>query len=104
MKRALITGITGQDGALLARFLQKNYKVFGGCRRLARSDLWRLEALGILPHPNLTLLNYDGTDPASAIRIVTMASPHEVYNLAAQTHVGRSRHRDDDWSRGVEHS
>jgi hypothetical protein len=91
LKRALITGVTGQDGAHLARFLlQKDYKVFGGCRQLARSDLWRLEALGILAHPNLTLLNYDGTDPASAIRIVTMASPDEVYNLAAQTHVGRS--------------
>jgi GDPmannose 4,6-dehydratase len=91
LKCALITGITGQDGAHLARFLlQKDYKVFGACRRLASSDLWRLEALGILEHPNLTLLNYDGTDPASAVRTVTMASPDEVYNLAAQTHVGRS--------------
>jgi GDPmannose 4,6-dehydratase len=91
VKHALITGITGQDGAHLARFLlQKDYKVFGGCRRLARSDLWRLEALGLLQHANLTLLNFDGTDAASAARIVTMSSPDEVYNLAAQTHVGRS--------------
>jgi GDPmannose 4,6-dehydratase len=91
VKRALITGVTGQDGAHLARFLlDKDYKVFGGCRGLATSALWRLEAFGILGHPNLTLSHYDGTDPASAAQIIKISSPQEVYNLAAQTHVGRS--------------
>lgn len=91
MKNALITGVTGQGGAHLTRFLlQKGYRVFGGCRRRAQSDLWRLEALGLLDNQYFSLLEYDAADPASSFRLIEDSRPDEVYHLAAQAHVGRS--------------
>jgi GDPmannose 4,6-dehydratase len=91
VKNALITGVTGQGGAHLARYLlEKDYRVFGGCRRMGGADLWRLQELGILDHPGLSLLEYDATDPASSFRLIEASSPDEIYHLAAQAHVGRS--------------
>ena len=91
MKNALITGVTGQGGAHLTRFLlEKGYRVFGGCRRMGQTDLWRLQELGLLTNKNLSLLEYDATDPASSFRLIELSAPDEIYHLAAQAHVGRS--------------
>lgn len=91
MMNALVTGITGQDGAYLAELLlQKGYTVFGAYRRTASTNFWRLEELGVAQHPNLHLVEYDLTDPGSAIRLLERARPREVYNLAAQSFVGVS--------------
>jgi GDPmannose 4,6-dehydratase len=87
-KKAVITGITGQDGAYLAAFLlDKGYKVFGGYRRTSSTNFWRLEYLGVCNHPNLTLLKYDLTDLSANIRLISDVQPDEVYNLAAQSFV-----------------
>lgn len=91
MKSAIITGITGQDGAYLAELLlNNNYKVYGTYRRTASTNFWRIEELGIEKHPNLHLIEYDLTDLASSIRMLEKISPCEVYNLAAQSFVGVS--------------
>ena len=91
MKTAIITGITGQDGAYLAQFLlSKGYKVFGTYRRLSSSNFWRIKDLGIADNPNLALIEYDLTDLASSIRLVEKCDPDEIYNLAAQSFVGIS--------------
>lgn len=91
MKKALITGVTGQDGAYLANFLlSKGYKVFGAYRRTSSVDFWRLEEVGIVGHPNLILVEYDLTDPSATIRLLSELRPDEVYNLAAQSFVGVS--------------
>ncbi len=91
MKSALITGITGQDGAYLAELLlQKGYQVFGTYRRTSSVNFWRLEELGIADHPNLSLVEYDLTDLGSAIRLLKTSGVGEVYNLAAQSFVGVS--------------
>lgn len=91
MKRAVITGILGQDGAYLARLLLgKGYKVFGTYRRTSSFNSWRLAELELLEHPNLTLCVSDITDLGSCIRILELAQPQEVYNLAAQSFVGAS--------------
>lgn len=91
MKTALITGITGQDGAYLAQFLlQKGYMVYGAYRRASTANFWRIESLGINNHPNLKLVEYDLTDLSSCIRLVSSCKPDEVYNLAAQSFVGAS--------------
>lgn len=88
-KTALITGVSGQDGAYLARFLLgKGYKVFGLLARRATSTTWRLEELGVLDQ--VQLLDGDLADLASLIRAVSEAQPDEVYNLAAQSFVGTS--------------
>lgn len=88
---ALITGISGQDGAYLARFLlAKGYTVFGTYRRASTPNFWRLEALGIRHHPRLKLLVHDLTDPGSCIRILQASKAREVYHLAAQSFVGAS--------------
>ncbi|MFC0254644.1 GDP-mannose 4,6-dehydratase [Massilia consociata] len=90
-KRALITGITGQDGAYLAQILlEKGYHVTGTYRRSSSVNFWRIEELGIEKHPNLSLVEYDLTDLSSSIRLVENARPDEVYNLAAQSFVGVS--------------
>jgi GDPmannose 4,6-dehydratase len=71
MKKAIITGITGQDGAYLAKFLlEKNYEVYGTYRRSSSMNFWRIEELGIQENPNLHLLEYDLNDLASNIRIM----------------------------------
>jgi len=91
MKKAVITGITGQDGAYLAELLlDKGYHVTGTYRRTSSVNFWRIEELGIQSHPNLTLVEYDLTDLSSSIRLLQAAQPDEVYNLAAQSFVGVS--------------
>jgi len=90
-KRALITGITGQDGAYLAQILlEKGYHVTGTFRRSSSVNFWRIEELGIQAHPNLALVEYDLTDLSSSIRLIESSKPDEVYNLAAQSFVGVS--------------
>ncbi len=91
MKKAVITGITGQDGAYLAELLlQKGYKVYGAFRRTASTNFWRLDEVGVRDHPNLKLVEYDLTDLGSSIRLIENAQPDEIYNLAAQSFVGVS--------------
>jgi GDPmannose 4,6-dehydratase len=90
-RKAIITGITGQDGAYLAELLlEKGYTVFGTFRRTSSVNFWRIEELGIDQHPNLKLIEYDLTDLGSAIRLLRRAQPDEIYNLAAQSFVGVS--------------
>ncbi|MBV7537209.1 GDP-mannose 4,6-dehydratase [Duganella sp. sic0402] len=90
-KKALVTGITGQDGAYLAELLlEKGYEVTGTYRRTSSVNFWRIEELGIQSHPNLKLVEYDLTDLSSSIRLIQTAEPDEVYNLAAQSFVGVS--------------
>jgi len=90
-KKALITGITGQDGAYLAQLLlEKGYHVTGTFRRSSSVNFWRIDELGIQNHPNLSLVEYDLTDLSSSIRLVEATRPDEVYNLAAQSFVGVS--------------
>ena len=91
MKSAVITGITGQDGAYLAEhLLAKGYKVYGSYRRTSSVNFWRIEELGIHNHPNLHLVEYDLTDLGSSIALVQKVQPDEIYNLAAQSFVGVS--------------
>ncbi|WP_296824740.1 GDP-mannose 4,6-dehydratase [Sulfurovum sp.] len=91
MKKAIITGITGQDGAYLTELLlEKGYEVYGTYRRTASVNFWRLEELGVKDHENLHLVEYDLTDAANSIRMVAEIQPDEIYNLAAQSFVGVS--------------
>ena len=91
MKTAIITGISGQDGAYLAQLLlEKNYRVYGTYRRTSSVNFWRIEELGIQDHPNLHLVEYDLTDAGSSIALVQKTEPDEIYNLAAQSFVGVS--------------
>ena len=90
-KTAIITGITGQDGAYLAGLLlQKGYTVYGTYRRTSSVNFWRIQEVGVADHPNLHLVEYDLTDLASNIRLVTKSGATEIYNLAAQSFVGVS--------------
>ncbi len=93
-KRALITGITGQDGAYLAEFLiRKGYEVHGIRRRSSSFNTQRIDHLYSDPHEhdgNLTLHYGDMTDSSSLLRTVAAIEPDEVYNLAAQSHVAVS--------------
>ena len=90
-KVAIITGITGQDGAYLAQLLlEKNYTVYGTYRRTSSVNFWRIEELGIDQHPDLHLVEFDLTDLSSAIRLLQSTKADEVYNLAAQSFVGVS--------------
>ena len=90
-KTAIITGITGQDGAYLtALLLEKGYHVYGTFRRTSSVNFWRLEDVGALDHPNLHLVEFDLTDLGNIIRLVQQARPAEIYNLAAQSFVGVS--------------
>lgn len=91
MRRAVITGITGQDGAYLASFLlNQGYRVYGTFRRTSSVNFWRIEELGIANHPHLSLVEYDLTDPGASISLIEQAKPAELYNLAAQSFVGVS--------------
>ena len=91
MKVAVVTGITGQDGAYLAELLlKKGYIVYGTYRRTASTNFWRIEELGIRNDPQLKLVEYDLNDLGSNIRLLQQAEPDEVYNLAAQSFVGVS--------------
>ncbi len=94
MKRALVTGITGQDGAYLAQLLlDKGYEVHGVKRRSSSFNTGRIEDLYQDPHdpdPRLILHYGDMTDATNLIRIVQEVQPDEIYNLAAQSHVAVS--------------
>jgi GDPmannose 4,6-dehydratase len=91
MKSALVTGVTGQDGAYLAQLLlEKGYLVYGAHRRTNSLNFWRLDALGITAHENLRLVEFDLTDLGSCIALVRQTHPAEIYNLAAQSFVGLS--------------
>jgi len=91
MKSAVITGISGQDGAYLAQLLlEKGYKVYGTYRRTSSVNFWRIEELGIDKHPNLHLVEHDLQDLGSSIRLLQDSQATEVYNLAAQSFVGVS--------------
>jgi GDPmannose 4,6-dehydratase len=90
-KTAIITGITGQDGAYLtALLLDKGYTVYGTYRRTSSVNFWRLKELGIDQNPNLHLVEYDLTDLSTSIRLLQKSGATEVYNLAAQSFVGVS--------------
>ncbi|EST56635.1 GDP-mannose 4,6-dehydratase [Brevibacillus panacihumi W25] len=89
MKTAFITGITGQDGAYLAKFLlEKGYRVIGLVPRRSTSNLWRLEYLQIAD--DVEWKEGDLLDLSSLTRAIKAAKPDEVYNLAAQSFVGSS--------------
>ena len=91
MKSAIVTGITGQDGAYLAELLlSKGYEVYGTYRRTSSVNFWRIEELGIHDHANLHLVEHDLTDLSASIRLLQQAGASEVYNLAAQSFVGVS--------------
>jgi GDPmannose 4,6-dehydratase len=90
-KIAVITGISGQDGAYLAQLLlEKGYKVYGTYRRTSSVNFWRIEELGIYHDPQLHLVELDLTDLSSCIRLLQKTDASEVYNLAAQSFVGIS--------------
>lgn len=94
MKKALITGVTGQDGAYLAEFLlSKNYEVHGIKRRTSLFNTDRIDHLFKDPHiPDQKLILHHGdmTDSSSLLRIIQLVQPDEIYNLAAQSHVAVS--------------
>ncbi len=88
-KTALITGLTGQDGAYLAKFLlEKNYKVYGTFRRLSTPNFWRLIYLGI--QDKINYIPADLIDSTSLIEAIKTAQPDEIYHLAAQSYVSAS--------------
>ncbi len=89
MKRALITGITGQDGPYLAKFLvEKGYKVHGTYRRSSTRNFWRLHYLDV--KKDIELLPLDLLDQTSIMNAIRKTDPHEIYNLASQSFVGDS--------------
>lgn len=86
MKKALITGITGQDGSYLAEFLlEKGYEVHGITRRSSVSNTSRIDHL--IAKKAVTLQDGDLSDSSSLVRIIGLVQPDEIYNLAAQSHV-----------------
>ena len=88
-KKALITGITGQDAAYLAKLLlEKGYEVYGGYRRSANLDFWRLRELGIESHVKIVL--FDLLEFTNILEVIKEIQPDEVYNLAAQSFVAAS--------------
>lgn len=88
---ALVTGVTGQDGALLSlNLLSRGYKVVGMARRTSSPTDWRLRELALLNNPKFVLCSGDLMDQGSIERILQTHRPFEVYNLAAQSYVGAS--------------
>ena len=88
-KRALITGVTGQDGAYLARLLlEKGYEVYGIHRQLSSPNFWRLLYLGIMDR--ITLIPTELTDSSSVFSAIKQSQPDEIYHLAGQSFVGNS--------------
>ena len=89
MKKALVTGITGQDGSYLAEFLlEKGYEVHGITRRISISNTQRIDHL--LAANKIKIHDGDLSDGNSIVRIINEVQPDEIYNLAAQSHVGNS--------------
>lgn len=90
-RTAIVTGVSGQDGAYLSELLlAKGYTVYGTYRRTSSVNFWRMEELGIANHPNLHLVEFDLTDLSTCIRLLESTQATEVYNLAAQSFVGVS--------------
>jgi GDPmannose 4,6-dehydratase len=90
-RKAIITGVSGQDGAYLTKLLLgKGYQVTGTYRRTSSVNFWRMEELGVMDHPNLRLVEHDLTDLGSTLRLIEHAQADELYNLAAQSFVGVS--------------
>ena len=88
-KCALITGISGMDGSHLADYLlEKDYYIYGLIRRNATRDLGNAKHLEF--NPNIDIIEGDITDMSSVLRIIQRTRPHEIYNFAAQSHVGTS--------------
>lgn len=88
-KRALITGITGQDGAYLAKLLlEKGYEVYGAHRRSSSDHFWRLRELGV--ESDIRKVPLDLLEVTNILRMLDKTKPDEVYNLAAQSFVGAS--------------
>ena len=88
-KIALITGVSGQDGAYLAKLLlHKGYKVIGGDRRAASNSFWRLKKLKLLN--DIEIINLDVCEFSNVLNVVEKYQPNEIYNLAAQSFVGSS--------------
>lgn len=91
MKTAIVTGITGQDGAYLAdSLLKKGYQVYGTYRRSSTVNFWRIDALNVRSHAAFALIEHDITDLGSCIRLIEKCQADEVYHLAAQSFVGVS--------------
>ena len=89
MKKALVTGITGQDGCYLAKLLLlKGYRVFGAQRRNTGKRYWRLEELGITDQ--VEFVDIDLSEPYNIEKVIDTVKPDEFYNLAAQSFVGLS--------------
>ena len=95
MKSALITGITGQDGAYLAALLlDKGYKVYGAYRRTSSVNFWRIEVVGVAGHPDLHLVEFDLTDLSASIRLLqSTAQPRSIIWLHRVLSVCRSNSR-----------
>src|SRR5271167_1270401 len=90
-RKAIITGVSGQDGAYLAKLLlDKGYQVTGTYRRTSSVNFWRMNELGITGNPNLRLVEHDLTDFGSTLRLLDGVEADELYNLAAQSFVGVS--------------
>ena len=91
-KKALIFGITGQDGSYLAEFLLKKYIVHGVKRRSSSINTFRIDHIYQDPHEKIEIfLHYgDITDSTSVSKIIEQIKPNEIYNLAAQSHVAVS--------------
>ena len=88
-KRALVTGVTGQDGAYLAKLLLENgYEVYGAFRRTASTNLWRMAELGV--EDQVKMVPFDLLEFTNILRVVDKIQPDEVYNLAAQSFVALS--------------
>ena len=89
MKKAIITGITGQDGAYLAQLLlDKGYSVTGTYRRTSSVNFWRIADLGVADHENLDLVEHDVTDLSSTIRLLSSVEPDEIYRwVEIQTNI-----------------
>lgn len=89
MKKAFITGVTGQDGAYLSKLLlEKGYEVHGGVRRISHPELTRLDILGVTK--KIRLHEFDLSEPYHIFRVIDRVKPDEFYNLAAQSFVGAS--------------
>ena len=89
MKKALITGVTGQDGAYLSELLlKKGYKVYGTFRRVSTPNFWRLQTLGVFN--KIHLIPADLLDMGSLLEAIKVSDPDEIYNLAASSYVGTS--------------
>jgi GDPmannose 4,6-dehydratase len=89
MKKALVTGVTGQDGAYLVKLLlEQGYEVFGAYRRSSSANLWRLEELGV--KDQVQLVAFDLLEFSNIVRVLEKVQPDEIYNLAAQSFVAMS--------------